>query len=95
MKTAEFLPIAQKLIETGLFSIQEKGQRAQHLLGRSLIGRTDALNTKLWRKHGTLENIIIHKTADEANEILKKINIVEFEAKPTKSGTMCRLVLKK
>ena len=40
-------------------------------------------------------NIIIHKTADEANEILKKINIVEFEAKPTKSGTMCRLVLKK
>lgn len=95
MTTLEFLPVAKKLIETGLFSIQEKGQRDQYLLGASRIGRTDSLNTKLWRKYGTLENIIIFKNADETSQILKEFGITEFEAKPTKSGTMCRLILKK
>ena len=91
MKTSVFLPIAQKLIETGLFSIQEKGQRDQYLLGGVRIGRTDELNTKLWRKYGTLSNIIINKTEEETNKILKEFGITEFAAKSTKSGLMCRL----
>ena len=92
MTAKEFLPVAQKLISTGLFTIIEKGEKRQHALGSSSLGRTDAQNTKLWRKYGTLSNIIIHnKTADEANEILKQHGITEFKAKATKSGTMCRL----
>lgn len=95
MKTAEFILVAQKLIKTDLFSIQEKGERNQYLLGTSRIGRTDELNTKLWRKYGTLSNIVIHKRADEVNEILNKFGISEFYAKSTKSGSMCRLELVK
>ena len=91
MKTSVFLPIAQKIIETGLFSIQEKGQHDQYLLGGVRIGRTDELNTKLWRKYGTLSNIIINKTEEETNKILKEFGITEFAAKTTKSGSMCRL----
>lgn len=91
MTTKQFLPVAQKLINTGLIEIVEKGQQLQFALGSTRIGRTDAQNTKLWRKYGTLSNIVIFKTADEANEILKQHGITEFKAKATKSGTMCRL----
>lgn len=93
MKTSQFLPIAQKLIETGLFSIQEKGERNQYQLGITRIGRTDTLNTKLWRKYGTLSNIVLHKTAEEVNKVFLKHNIVGFCAKPTKSGLSCRIEL--
>lgn len=95
MKTSEFLPVAQKLIKTGLFSIVEKGERKQYRLGGISLGRTDDQNTKLWRKWGTLENIVIFKTANEVNTILKEFSITEFIAKPTKSGTMSRLILNK
>lgn len=92
MTTKEFLPVAQKLINTGLISVLEKGQHGN--LGGTYIGRTDAQNTKLWRKCGCLSNIVVFKTADEANAILEANGVTEFYAKPTKSGTMCRLHVK-
>lgn len=93
MRTKEFLPVAQKLIETGLISVLEKGKHGN--LGCSQIGRTDYQNVKLWRTYGTLSNIVIFETAEKANEILADHGITEFKAKPTKSGTMCRLFLTK
>jgi hypothetical protein len=92
MKTAEFTQVAEKLIGTGLFNVVEKGEHGKTRLGRTAIGRTDRQNTSLWRKFGTVENIIIFKTAEEANEILKTYGITEFQARNTKSKTMCRLV---
>lgn len=91
MTTVEFLPIAQKLMNTGLFSILDKGKHGN--LGGVYLGRTDSQNTKLWRNYGTLENIVIFEKAEKANEILADHGITEFKAKPTKSGAMCRLVL--
>lgn len=90
MTTKQFLPVAQKLISTGLISVLEKGQHG--FLGRTCIGRTDNQNTKLWRKYATLENIVICKKADEVNKILMDNGITEFVAKKTKSGSMSRLV---
>lgn len=91
MKTKDFLLVAQKLIETNLFIVLEKGKHGN--LGGSCIGRTDLQNAKLWRSWGTLENIVIFKTAKEVNKILLNHNITEFVAKETKSGKMSRLIL--
>lgn len=93
MKTKEFLPIAQKLAQTGLFYTLKKGEHEfGQGLGVSCIGSTDRQNAKLWRRHRTLKNIVIHKGAVETNRILFKFGITKFIAKPTKSGTMSRLV---
>lgn len=91
MTTKNFLPVAQKLINTGLISVLEKGEHGN--LGGVSIGRTDHQNTKLWRMWGTLENIVIFKDSELVNQILLENGITEFVAKPTKSGTMSRLIL--
>lgn len=92
MKTSEFLKVAEKLAETGLIRVSQKGEHDTHQLGSSCIGGTDRKNISLWRKYGTLENIIIFKTADVVNPILIENGITEFVAKNTKSKTMCRLI---
>ena len=92
MKTSEFILVAEKLAKTGLIRVSKKGEHDNFVLGRTCIGGTDLKNSKLWRKCGTLENIIVFKTASEANSILKQFGITEFTAKPTKSRTMCRLI---
>lgn len=90
MKTQEFVKVARKLVNTGLIRVVRKGEHGLLFFGG--IGETDAQNERLWRKCGTLENQIIFKTANEANQVLKAHGITEFTAKPTKSGTMCRLI---
>jgi hypothetical protein len=91
MKTSDFLKVAENLAKTGLIRVSKKGEHEPHQLGSSCIGGTDRKNTKLWKNYGTLENIIIFKTAEEANEILKAHGVTEFVAKNTRSKTMCRL----
>ena len=93
MKTLEFLTVASKLANTGLIRVAKKGEQCSSTLGNGCIGSTEAQNTKLWRKYRTLQNIVIFKTAEEANNILLANGITEFVAKNTKSKTMCRLYL--
>jgi len=92
METREFLKVAQKIAKTGLIRVSKKGEHEPHQLGSSCIGGTDRKNISLWRKYGTLENIIIFKTAAVVNHILIENAITEFVAKNTKSKTMCRLI---
>ena len=92
MKTSEFILVAEKLAKTDLIRGSKKGEHDKEALGRTCIGGTESKNSKLWRKCGTLENIIVFETAIEANRILKEFGITEFTAKPTKSRTMCRLI---
>lgn len=92
MTTTEFTQVAEKLAQTGLITVLKKGEHGRGLLGSNCIGSTESQNKLLWRKYGTLSNILIFKPADEVNKILKVNGISEFTAKPTKSGQMCRLI---
>lgn len=92
MTTKEFLKVAPKITKTGLFYNLKKGEKGQWRLGFTIFGSTDSHYQTIWRKYGTLENMVILETAEYANEILKRECISEFIAKPTKSGRMCRLV---
>lgn len=95
MKTSQFATVASKLINTNLIPVLQPRKHDQYLLGSSYIGATENQNKKLWQKYGTLENIIIFKDAETVNAILEVNCITEFKAKPTKSGTMSRLILNK
>lgn len=92
MTTKEFCAIAPRLAKTGLIRAAKKGEH-HPALGRDTIGSTDYQNQKLWKEYGTLENIIVSGTYEAANDTLELYGITEFVAKPTKSGTMCRLHL--
>ena len=89
MKKQEFLTAVEKIAKTDLISVAKKGSHA--FIGFNCIGETTRQNEKIWRKYGTLNNIVIFKTADEVNEVLASIGVTEFKAFPTKSKTMCRL----
>lgn len=92
MKTTEFLQVAPKLAALNLFTNLKKGEHGRGHLGYSLFGTTKSHFEQIWRTYGTLENIVILKTADEVNEILANAGISEFMAIKTKSGEMCRLI---
>lgn len=92
MTTKEFLQVAPKITKTGLFYNLKKGEQGQWRLGFNIFGSTDSHYQIIWRKYGTLENMVITEPAEDVNVILKKEGIAEFIAKPTKSGRFCRLV---
>ncbi|MDV4026237.1 hypothetical protein CMT52_18045 [Elizabethkingia anophelis] len=92
MTTKEFLQVAPKITKTGLFYNLKKGEQGQWRLGFNIFGSTDSHYQIIWRKYGTLENMVITEPAEDVNVILKKEGITEFIAKPTKSGRFCRLV---
>ena len=91
MKTSEFVKVAQKITATGLFYNLNKGERGKDMLGFRYFGSTKEHYETIWRKYGTLANMVITENADKVNEILKNHSISEFVAKPTKSGRFCRL----
>jgi hypothetical protein len=92
MKKQEFLKSVEKIaLETKLFSVAEKGQHASAYLGYSCIGSTYRQNEKIWRKYGTLNNIVIWKKAGEVNSILESIGVRNMKAFTTKSKQACRL----
>ena len=69
-----------------------KGEHCTAFLGFTCMPGTYRHAEFVWRKYGTLQNLIIFRTADEINSILSDYNITSFKARPTKSGQMCRLV---
>ncbi len=91
MTTTQFLAIAPKITELGIFTNLKKGQHGQFLLGANMFGTTENHYKIIWRKYGTLSNMVVFDTAESVNEKLQNAGIKEFIAKPTKSGTMCRL----
>jgi len=94
MNKKDFISNIEKLATSDLIRVASKGEHVKHSLGINCIGSTYTQNEHIWRKYGTLENIIIFKTSDEANKILKNLGISELIAKPTKSKPMCRLYIK-
>jgi len=92
MTTKEFLQVAPKITKTGLFYNLKKGQRGQWRLGFNSFGSTDRHYQTIWRKYGTLENMVIKEPAEKVNKILKKEGISEFIAKPTRKGRFSTLV---
>ena len=91
MTTAQFLEVAPKITELGIYTNLGKGQHGISFLGTMLFGTTENHYKIIWRKYGTLSNLIIFDTAERVNEKLLNTGITEFTAKPTKSGNMCRL----
>ena len=91
MTTKQFLQIAPKITELGIYTNLGKGQYGTYLLGIMLFGTTENHYKIIWRKYGTLSNLIILDTAERVNEKLLNAGITEFIAKRTKSGYMCRL----
>ncbi len=91
MKTTQFLAVAPKITELGIYTNLGKGQHGISFLGIMLFGTTENHYKIIWRKYGTLSNLIIFDTAERVNEKLLNTGITEFTAKPTKSGNMCRL----
>jgi hypothetical protein len=92
MKKKEFLKTVQLLADqTTLFRVSRKGEHAQAYLGWSTIGSTMVQNEKIWKKYGTLNNMVIWQKADFVNEILKSVGIDNMKAFPTKSKDGCRL----
>ncbi len=91
MTTTQFLTIAPKITELGIYFNLEKGQHGTYLLGTRLFGTTENHYKILWRKYGTLSNMVIYDTAERVNEKLQNAGITEFTAKSTKGGNMCRL----
>ena len=92
MKTSEFVKVAPKITATGLFYNLRKGEPGKNMLGFTYFGSTKEHYEIIWRKYGTLSNMVIIEPADKVNEILKNNDISEFIAKPTKSGRFCRLI---
>ena len=92
MKTSEFVKVAPKITATGLFYNLRKGERGKNMLGFTYFGSTKEHYEIIWRKYGTISNMVITEPADKVNEILKNNDISEFIAKPTKSGRFCRLI---
>ena len=90
MTTKEFLQVAPKLANIKGISVAKKGEH-NPMLGTAKIGSTNRQNEILWRKYGTLVNIIINATAKEINKELKENGITKFVAIETKSGYYCRL----
>ena len=91
MTTKQFLTIAPKITKLGIYTNLKKGEHGQFLLGANMFGTTENHYKIIWRTYGTLSNMIIFDTAERVNEKLQNDGITEFIAKPTKSGTMCRL----
>jgi len=91
MKTNEFIPIAKKLTESNIYYNLKPGEHGKYFLGNTFFGSTENHYKIIWRKYGTLYNIVVFKTAEETTEILRRFNITEFIAKPTKSKRFCRL----
>ena len=91
MTTTQFLTVAPKITELGIYTNLEKGKHGRFLLGMKIFGTTENHYKTIWRKYGTLSNLVIFDTAERVNEKLLNAGITEFTAKPTKSGTMCRL----
>ena len=91
MNKQEFLNTVEKLATIQLIRVAKKGAHEAQFLGTSCIGSTTRQNEKIWRKFGTLNNIIIFQTADEVNAILEANNITRMKAFNTKSSTMSRL----
>lgn len=91
MTTKQFLQVAPKITELGIYTNLEKGKHGIYFLGTSLFGTTENHYKIIWRRYGTLSNMVICDTAEKINEKLQNAGITEFVAKPTKSGTMCRL----
>lgn len=91
MTTTQFLTIAPKLTELGIYTNLKKGQHGTHFLGTRFFGTTENHYKIIWRKYGTLSNMAIFDTAERVNEKLQNAGITEFIAKQTKSGHMCRL----
>ena len=91
MTTKQFANMAHKITATNLFTNLKKGEHGTKELGRLYFGTTTLHYATIWRKYGTLENLIVMKTAKETNAILKEYGITEFIAKPTKNKLSCRL----
>ena len=91
MTTKQFLEVAPKLTQLGIYTNLKKGEHGNFLLGTGLFGTTENHYKIIWRTYGTLSNMVVFDTAERVNEKLQNAGIKEFIAKPTKSGTMCRL----
>lgn len=91
MTTTQFLAVAPKITELGIYTNLKKGQHGRFLLGMKMFGTTENHYKIIWRKYGTLANMVIFDTAERVNEKLQNAGIKEFIAKPTKSGHLCRL----
>ena len=91
MTTKQFLEVARKITELGIYTNLENGQHGIYFLGIRLFGTPENQYKTIWRKYGTLSNLIIFDTSERVNEKLLNAGITEFTAKPTKRGTMCRL----
>ncbi len=91
MTTTQFLEIAPKITELDIYTNLGKGQHGIYFLGTRPFGTTENHYKIIWRKYGTLSNMIILDTAERVNEKLLNAGIKEFTAKRTKGGNMCRL----
>lgn len=91
MKTKQFLEVAPKITELGIYTNLEKGKHGTYSLGMRLFGTTENHYKIIWRKYRTLANMVIFNTAERVNEKLLNAGITAFTAKSTKSGYMCRL----
>lgn len=92
MKTKDFVKIAPKIVKAELFPLMKRRERyGRYYLGKTVFGSTETHHKWLWRKHGTLENMTVLKTAEETNKILLEHGITEFIALPTESRNYCKL----
>lgn len=92
MTTKEFIKVAEKINKLNIYYSLKKGEHGIFLLGLRYFGSTPRHYAHIWRTFGTIENIVITKTAEEVNDILIKNGISEFYARPTKSNRFCRLI---
>lgn len=91
MKRLVFLNNCEKLKGLEIFPFV-KGKYAKTFgLGYSHFGSTKRQFERIWRDYGTLENLLIFKTADEVNLILTENDIKGFKAVPTKNKLNCRI----
>jgi hypothetical protein len=91
MKKQEFLSTLDRLATTDLIRVAKKGEHLGFRLGYTCIGSTTRQNEKIWRHYGSLNNIIIYRTANEVNRILDGLGVTSMRAFKTKSGDSSRL----
>ena len=94
MTRTEFLSNCSKLSQVSVngkqLSLSEKGKHHNDM-GCSVLPGTERHAIQVWRKYGTLQNCVVFQiSAEDLNAEFKRLGIT-FVAKPTKSGTMCRI----
>ena len=92
MKKAEFIEVVLTISDAlkDLVNVSKKGEHCLWCLGDSCLPGTYRHAEILWRKYGTLSNLIILYDAKIVQERLDAAGVVHFYAVPPKSKRCCR-----